>query len=162
MQYLRFTFLMLTSALIFSNCEQEDSPSLDKNTIDKELILKLVNDYRASGCNCGTEFFDPVNLLVWDEQIELAALNHSIDMDENAFLDHTGSDGSNVGDRLDRANYPYSTWGENIANGYSSEQAVVEGWINSVGHCKNIMNGNFEDMGAAQSGSYWTLVFGKK
>ena len=104
-------------------------------------------------------YFPLVNAVVWNDNLELAAYNHSKDMDDKNFFSHTGSDGSDAGDRLDRVNYAWQTYGENIANGYTSEEAVVKGWIESEGHCKNIMHANFQQMGVAKSGSYWTQVF---
>jgi uncharacterized protein YkwD len=84
------------------------------------------------------------------------------------FFDHYGSDGSSPGDRLAREGYYGSAWGENIAAGYSSVNSVMQGWIGSAGHCANMMNSAFTEMGAAkysdpssQWGSYWTQVFGR-
>ncbi len=168
MKNLKVHLFILTVAIFLIGCEKDDtSPSpaapSSQETPEypsKKLLVSLVNDYRTTGCNCGTEYFGPVNPVVWNDTLELAAKAHSIDMNENNFFEHTGSDGSSAGDRLDRVKYPWRTWGENIARGYDSEKDVVEAWINSVGHCKNIMNGNFEEMGVAISDSYWTQVFG--
>lgn len=158
MKYLKAVLFTLMIFLI--GCDKEDVYPTAPNNPDKELLLRLINNYRTSGCTCGSEYFQSVNPIVWNDTIELAAKIHSIDMNNNDFFDHTGSDGSNAGNRLDSVNYSWSTWGENIAKGYISEQQAVEGWVNSVGHCKNIMNGNFQEMGIATSGDYWTQVFG--
>jgi uncharacterized protein YkwD len=90
----------------------------------------------------------------------MAAKDHSEDMNKNNFFEHTGSDGSTLQDRINKYHYSWSIIGENIAEGYSSEKDVVEGWIKSTGHCQNIMNGNFKEMGVATSGVYWTQDFG--
>ena len=50
---------------------------------------------------------------------------------------------------------------ENIANGYASEQSVMNGWLGSEGHCKNIMNGSFKEMGAGREGNYWTQILAR-
>jgi uncharacterized protein YkwD len=80
-------------------------------------------------------------------------------MNSHNNLDHTGSDGSSAGDRLTTGGYYWTTYAENIAVGYTSEQAVIDGWLKSDGHCKNIMNANVSEMGVATSGAYWTQVF---
>ena len=130
-------------------------------TINKTLLLKLVNDQRAAGCNCGDSgYFAPANPVTWNDKLELAAGDHCSDMYENDFFKHAGSDGSNAGTRITRRGYNWSTWGENIASGYTSEQAVITGWINSPGHCKNIMNPKFKEMGIAKVDKYWTQIFG--
>ena len=126
---------------------------------DKELLLQLVNSYRTAGCNCGSKYFPPVEKLVWSDTLTLAAKDHSLDMDRNKFFRHRGSDGSSVGDRVKKHNYIWSAVGENIAQGYPTEEAVIRGWINSPGHCENIMNASFREMGIATSGVNWTQVF---
>ncbi|MBL7110644.1 MAG: hypothetical protein ISS19_01735 [Bacteroidales bacterium] len=43
----------------------------------------------------------------------------------------------------------------------STEKAVIEAWLDSPGHCKNIMNDKVTELGVATSGAYWTQVFAK-
>ena len=154
-------FILLFLLFAISSCNKEEVIPVQNapQTVDEGKMLSLVNEWRLKGCNCGSTYFPPVNAVVWNDNLELAAYNHSKDMDDKNFFSHTGSDGSDAGDRLDRVNYAWQTYGENIANGYTSEEAVVKGWIESEGHCKNIMNANFQQMGVAKSGSYWTQVF---
>ena len=80
-------------------------------------------------------------------------------MDNTDQLTHTGEGGSDPGDRITAAGYTWRTYGENVAVGYSSEEDVINGWINSPGHCKNIMNGNFVHMAVARQDRYWTQEF---
>jgi len=154
-QKTKFFFIIFTLVL-FTTCTKYELAPVNP---DKQLLLDLVNDYRTSGCNCGSEYYPPVNTVKWNDTLEIAAQNHSNYMNKNNNLDHSGSDGSSAGDRINSAGYSWSTYGENIAVGYSTEKAVVEGWIKSTGHCKNIMNENFLEMGVATSGAYWTQVF---
>jgi uncharacterized protein YkwD len=80
---------------------------------------------------------------------------------------HEGSDGSLVAGRATRAGYDWRLVGENIAAGQPSAREAVEGWIESPGHCANLMNPVFTDMGAGYEISrarlpgfvYWTQVF---
>jgi len=53
-------------------------------------------------------------------------------------------------------------YGENIGMGYKNEKEMVEGWLKSPGHCKNIMNKGYKEMGVAKVGSYWTQTFGAR
>lgn len=97
-----------------------------------------------------------------------AALGHSNDMQQLNFFSHTGSNGSDPGQRLTNAGYSWRTYGENIAAGQSSVQSVVNGWMNSPGHCANIMNSSFREIAVAcvkggtgnTYGTYWTMVLG--
>lgn len=122
----------------------------------------LINDVRSKGCTCGNTKMPVVPALTFtNKKLEQAARNHSQDMSDNNFTAHAGSDGSSPGDRLDRVGYNWSTWAENVASGFTSERAVFMGWLNSPGHCKNIMHANMREAAWAEVNNYWTLVFGK-
>ena len=157
--------IFLTALVMFESCAKE-APKTEKEPdkeMDTKLLLQLVNSYRVSGCNCGSEGnFAATAPVVWNDQLEQAALDHTEDMFTNNFLSHTGSDGSNPGTRIKRRGYNYKTYGENIARGYQTEKSVIEGWIKSPGHCRNIMNPAYKEIGAARKGNYWTLVLGAR
>jgi uncharacterized protein YkwD len=101
-----------------------------------------------------------------DERIRTAARAHSADMAANNYFSHTSLDGSNFVTRMQRAGYPKSSAAaENIAYGYGSAQAVVNGWMNSEGHRKNMLNCSHKAVGngLAYRGNtpYWTQDFGR-
>ena len=100
----------------------------------------------------------------YDARLGRAAQVHADDMLSMGRMTHTGSDGSNAGQRISREGYNWRTWGENVARGYQTEEAVLDGWVNSPGHQANNINPAFEDFGLAKAGSgsqlYWALVFG--
>jgi uncharacterized protein YkwD len=132
-------------------------------------MLALVNQHRLAGASCGSRgVFPAVAALRWNEALSQSSLVHSDDMAAQNFFSHTGSDGSSAGQRITAAGYVWQTWGENIAAGQSSVAAVVQAWMNSPGHCANIMHAAFRDLGAAcvagSAGtsyrSYWTQNFG--
>ncbi len=81
-------------------------------------------------------------------------------MKQNNYFDHDGLDGSSAGDRMERQGYEWWSWAENIAYGYRTPEAVVEGWLNSPGHRANIMNCNLKDIGVGHFETYWTQNFG--
>ncbi|MEJ2453369.1 MAG: CAP domain-containing protein [Candidatus Thiodiazotropha sp.] len=132
---------------------------------DKEM-LTLVNNTRAAARDCGGTHFAAAAALAWHCQLENAAQVHSDAMASNDFFDHTGLDGSSPGERITAAGYAWYTYGENIAAGYEDAQAAMDAWIASPGHCANLMNPNFMEMGAAMGsdpestyGIYWTQDF---
>jgi len=102
------------------------------------------------------------------QKITQAALRHSNDMADNNFFDHTGSDGSRAGDRLDEACYNWQSYGEIIAAGFRTPAGVVDAWMNSQkGHREVILDGEFAEFGAGyaynRSSDYkhfWTVDFG--
>lgn len=98
---------------------------------------------------------------------EAAARRHSDDMARLDFLSHDGRDGSTAEQRVERAGYHYRAMGENIAGGQTRPEDAVADWIASPGHCANLMNPAFTEMGVAvavngksRMGVYWTLEFG--
>ncbi len=123
----------------------------------KAEIMDEINKARVSGCNCGDERMPPAGKLEWNEQLEKAAAKHAVDMYDHDNLDHKGTDGSDLGDRISATGYAWSMVGENISWGFTEAGDVVRGWIESSGHCKNMMNPTFTEMGAARKGEYWVL-----
>lgn len=116
-------------------------------------VVELVNAERGkAGCS-------PVTV---NATLTEAAQNHSADMAASRTMSHTGSDGSSPADRITRAGYNWSTYGENVAYGYSTPEQVMAGWMSSPGHKENILNCAFEEIGVglAQPGDYWTQNFG--
>lgn len=86
-------------------------------------------------------------------------------MARNDYFEHIGRDGSTPKERLARLNYRSSLTGENIAFGPESAEEVVSGWLASPGHCANIMEPHYREMGiAVASGKkrgaiYWVQDF---
>ena len=132
------------------------------------IILELVNVARAQARNCGDRQFGAAPPVAWNAQLAQAALAHSSDMATHRRFSHQGSDGSEAAQRATRAGYRWRHIGENIAAGQTSPQEAVQGWIDSPGHCANLMNPQFSEMGAGYAVSrvrfpgfpYWTQVFG--
>ena len=84
------------------------------------------------------------------------------------FFSHTGSDGLQASDRVTNAGYQWRAMGENIAAGQRYMAEVISGWLDSPGHCENIMSPAFTELGAGVyfvDGSsypiYWTQVFAR-
>lgn len=147
------------------SCTKNDAvehPVADASSVNKTLLLQLVNDVRQKGCNCGDKWQPPVGTLTWNDKLEAAATAHSIDMNQKAYFSHTSPDGSNAGNRIQRAGYVWRAYGENIAFGYNNERDLIRGWLNSATHCANMMNRNFKEMGVGRSGTYWTQAFGAR
>ncbi|MCC5943573.1 MAG: CAP domain-containing protein [Bernardetiaceae bacterium] len=126
--------------------------------VDANKLLQLVNAQRSEGCQCGDDYMPATATLRWSEHLAEISADYSEEMRSKNFFSHTGADGSSPGDRLTAAGYNWRTYGENIAKGYTSEEDVIRGWIDSPGHCRNIMNPNFTEMGIGRSANYWTQM----
>lgn len=131
-------------------------------------VLVATNEGRAAQQDCGEHGLRPaVGPVQINELLTRAAQAHAEDMAANRFRAHTGSDGTSPSERAARAGYNGSSVGENVAEGYEGAEAVVAGWIASDGHCNNLMNGSYDELGVGVAVSstgvkYWAQVFGAR
>lgn len=131
-------------------------------------ILALVNATRARPRTCGDRAFGPAGPLGWNPLLGQAAFAHSDDMAQRHYFSHQQPDGTVPADRATRAGYRWRVVGENIASGQRTPAEAMAAWLDSPGHCANIMNPKFSEMGAAYAinpgndnrTAYWTQVFG--
>jgi uncharacterized protein YkwD len=133
-----------------------------------KAILDAVNLARAQPRACGGQDYPAAPALAWSGALADAALRHSQDMASEHYFSHLARDGSAVGERALQSGYRWRRIGENIAVGQESPDEVVAAWLTSPGHCANIMQPAFTEMGAGYAVShahdepraYWTQVFG--
>jgi uncharacterized protein YkwD len=132
-----------------------------------QKILATINLARTQSRQCGTQTFAASPPLSWSAPLATAAETHSRAMANHNFFDHKDLDGHTPGDRAELAGYIGQQIGENIAAGHDSASKVVEGWLASPGHCANLMNPAYRELGAAyavdpksDAGIYWTALFG--
>jgi len=144
---------------------------IDKNpaiVVDfQKEFLKQINKVRTEGCKCGDTFMQPVEPLTWNTQLHISALAHAQDMARNKYFSHVSKNGDKIKDRITAAGYTYTgyqsfTIGENIAFNQRSIKEVMEGWLNSPSHCKNIMSPAFKEVGIGMQDYYWVQDFGGK
>jgi uncharacterized protein YkwD len=128
--------------------------------------LELVNEVRARGTRCGAQEFAPAPPLTLSGTLGGVALGHAADMAEHDYFEHVDPAGQSPADRVRAVGYREKLVGENIAYGPESVDDVVKGWLGSPGHCANIMDPRFEQMGFAYAtgrgsrhGLYWVQVF---
>ncbi len=180
--------------ILSSNSDHADAKALDKNVIRDQILLpnkrksdeditdaectisaaqqELLdahNTARSIGRNCGTDFYPATTPLNWDCTLAEISDDHNQDMANNNFFNHTGSDGLRSSDRATNAGYIWQTVGENIAAGQQSVNEVMNDWLDSPGHCANIMRPAYKDIGSdvynafgSQYPTYWTAVFGTR
>jgi len=129
-------------------------------------FLAAVNQARSVNQVCGNTPYGPAPSVSWSVNLAMAAYLHSEDMVRKNFLSHTGSAGSTAGERISRQGYPWRTYGENIAAGNPTVSSVLQGWLKSEGHCRNLMNPAFTEIGAGYAigpfggnpaARYWTF-----
>jgi uncharacterized protein YkwD len=127
--------------------------------------IELVNDIRARGTRCGNRSFAPAPPVKLSDTLNEVALGHAADMAEHDYFEHEDRSGHTPAERVRAAGYREQVVGENIAYGPESADEVVKGWLDSPGHCENIMDPRFAEMGIAYSpgkasrrGLYWVQL----
>ncbi|GAB3390531.1 CAP domain-containing protein [Azotobacter armeniacus] len=132
-----------------------------------QKVLEQINAARAQPRQCGGHHFAAAAPLAWNATLATAAESHSRAMANGNFFDHKDRDGRTPSDRAELAGYSGALVGENIAAALDSASKVVDGWLASPGHCANLMNPQFSELGAAyaidpksDAGIYWTALFG--
>ena len=101
-----------------------------------------------------------------------AKLDHSAQRWTNSMVDTDQfSHGSAFVNRISAAGFDWSTVGENIATGFATPAAVVRAWMRSPGHCANILDPAYREVGTGVSArriphasslvGTWTQDFGR-
>ena len=118
----------------------------------EDEVLVLVNKERAK---------NGLKALTMDENVRKVARTKSSDMSTKNYFSHTSPTYGSPFDMLKSFGISYKSAGENIAQGYTTAEAVVKGWMNSSGHRANILNANYTKIGIGYEakGNYWTQMF---
>ncbi|HVO00407.1 MAG TPA: CAP domain-containing protein [Steroidobacteraceae bacterium] len=127
--------------------------------------LELVNRARASSRRCGRRVFSPAAPLRLSARLTEAAAAHARDMARHGYFEHQDPEGNTPADRVRATGYAERRVGENIARGTLSTEDAIAGWLASPGHCENLMDPQFTDMGIAWARApgalaeiYWVQV----
>lgn len=115
-------------------------------------VVELVNDIRSS---------KGLGALSLNEELSNVARIKSQDMKDNKYFSHNSPTYGSPFDMMKSFGIKYKTAGENIAVGYPTPEAVVNGWMNSDGHRENILKASFAEIGVGYvaDGNYWTQMF---
>ncbi|OEH92480.1 CAP domain-containing protein [Bacillus solimangrovi] len=131
--------------------EKTEETSSALSQFEKEVV-DLTNAERAKNGLAALEI---------DEELSKVARAKSADMQSNKYFDHNSPTYGSPFDMMKQFGISYKTAGENIAYGQKTPQEVVNAWMNSEGHRKNILNGQFTHIGVGfvEQGNYWTQMF---
>jgi uncharacterized protein YkwD len=156
----------MTAVMLISIVPCTEAAARDSDASVRARVVDLVIDARRKPRKCGSERFAAAPALKASGQLSDAATNHARDMARKKYFDHRGSDGSQPRDRVLRTGYKFKLTGENIALGPETAEEVVAGWLASPGHCANIMDPRFQNIGVGiatgrgRGQIYWVQTFG--
>ena len=128
-------------------------PQLDRTVLSYEAeVVRLVNAIRRQ---------NGLGELSLNWELSRVARYKSQDMVDKHYFSHTSPTYGSPFQMMKAFGITYRAAGENIAYGYSTPQAVVNAWMNSDGHRKNILNAAFTQIGVGYvaQGHYWTQMF---
>ncbi|MCM3601255.1 CAP domain-containing protein [Robertmurraya korlensis] len=121
-------------------------------SVYEQKVVDLTNQERAK---------NGLAALKVDTALSKVAREKSLDMSKNGYFSHTSPTYGSPFDMMKQFGVSYQNAGENIAMGQRTPEEVVQAWMNSEGHRKNILNANFNYIGVGyvESGNYWTQMF---
>lgn len=166
LSHLRCLAALLGVALASNASASDAAVGRDSSAKVRARVVELVNAARADARKCGNTRYAAAPPLIESNSLEDAAAGHARNMARKKFFDHRAPDGSQPKDRVIRAGYQPRLTGENIALGPESAEEVVAGWLDSPGHCANIMDQRFQHIGVGLSVGrgrgkiYWVQNFG--
>jgi uncharacterized protein YkwD len=162
---LKINLLAVFTLIISISCSVVNPlTDIDRRSFKSDL-LSQINNLRRKGCYCGSTKMPPAAPVIWNDELAAAATYHARDMARHKYFSHNSRDGRTLKDRIYKAGYTFKglksiAFGENIAYGQHSVNEVMESWIKSERHCKNLMNPGFKEVGVAEADLYWVQDFG--
>ena len=154
--YLKYCVYIFCCGLSFFTNQELIGQSIAKNE-----LVEAINSVRTSGCKCGRRYFPPIDEIQWNDTLYQSASHYAKYMYKNKFFGHLGPDRKNIGDRVEQFNYDWQYIGENLGQGQSDIEQLVDDWKKSISHCRLMMDNKFTEMGLAEYKGYWVLHLGK-
>jgi uncharacterized protein YkwD len=147
--------LALLAALFAAGCvvqpmtPSSDAPAIvDPDDAIAEFVAGANRERVAAGCGA----------LEWSDEVAAVAQEHSADMRDHDYFDHVDRQGRTPMQRVQAARLPVRAVAENIANGHRTGAAVLQGWLDSPGHRRNLLDCDYTHHGVGLAGTYWTHV----
>lgn len=128
-------------------------PQVDSSVAAYEAeVVRLVNEIRQE---------NGLKPLRANWELSRVARYKSQDMKDKGYFAHNSPTYGTPFQMIRAFGISFRTAGENIAYGYATPKAVVNGWMNSSGHRANILNGSYTQIGVGYvaQGNYWTQMF---
>lgn len=118
----------------------------------EQKVVELTNQERAK---------HGLKPLALDTELSKVAREKSRDMQSKGYFSHTSPTYGSPFDMMKQFGITYRTAGENIAMGQRTPEEVVNAWMNSDGHRKNILSSSYTHIGVGHiaEGNYWTQMF---
>ena len=132
--------------------ETPDVPESGNLSAYEIRVAELVNEIRVK---------NGLNKLILNSELSDVARLKSQDMKDNHYFSHTSPTYGSPYDMMTKYGIKYTFAGENLARGQKTPEEVVNAWMNSPGHRKNILSARYTQIGVGYvaDGNYWTQHF---
>lgn len=119
-----------------------------------EGAVQLVNSIRAQA---------GLSELRIHPKLQAAAEYHARDMATRNYRGHKSPEGNNHGDRALAHGYEYCYLSENIGQGQENLNEIMQDWLDSRPHRRNLLSRRAAEFGLARVGdNYWVMVLGQR
>jgi uncharacterized YkwD family protein/spore coat assembly protein SafA len=127
-------------------------PNIDTTKNVEVQVQKLVNQERSK------QGLKPLEM---DWELQRTARTKACDMATSRYFSHTSPNYGSPFTMMKQFGISYKTAGENIAQGQTSPESVMQSWMNSTGHRENILKPDFTHIGVGycQQGNHWVQMF---
>ena len=125
-------------------------PAADSVSAFEQEVAKLVNQERAKA---------GLKALQLDSELSKVARAKSQDMKDKGYFSHQSPTYGSPFDMMKKFGITYKAAGENIAKGQKTPAEVMDAWMNSDGHRKNILSADFTHIGVGYVDGHWTQMF---
>lgn len=129
-------FWLFFPAIIVADEIKKNNPGVGKIRMDS--LLEETNSYRVE---------KNIPKLASNEKLRAAAQKKAEDMAAKNYFSHTSPNGKTPWKWLAEEGYHYAVAGENLAVNFENAKELVSGWMGSPLHRKNILNGNYREVG---------------
>lgn len=123
---------------------------------DEEAVVELVNEMRAEPQTCGETVWPAAGPVEHVPLMRCASRLHAWDQQHRGYYSHDSPEGHGPGYRMNKTGAG-TTAAENIFMTTMDPEGTMAGWMNSPGHCQNIMNGDYSYIGVGRFGGHWVM-----
>ena len=152
---------------------QQDKMRKDKTDMSKEdtssQTNKQISSMKKEVVNLVNQERQKRGLKPYQHYSKLAnvAQKKAEDMRDNNYFSHQSPTYGSPFEMMKEFNIQYSAAGENIARGQRTAEEVMNSWMNSPGHRKNILSEKYTHIGVglakkSQGTNYWVQMFIRK
>ncbi len=147
--------MIVLTSLLLKNSGYQNNVCADFSTVQQQYIDRVAALVNVERQSAGLE-----PLAVYPLLCEAATLRSN---EISELFSHDRPNGTSCYTVLSEYSIDFVAFGENIAYGYQTPEAVVQGWMNSEGHKANILDDSYQYIGIgyykAGNVAYWTQLF---